>query len=97
MAKPDGGPIHPGADKVKIAAAYTELVEALRAQDEARVIAVVQNLLAATHPGMSLRDYFAGQALAGLCAGSQCAPEPSGICRLAVEIADAMIAARERA
>ena len=46
-------------------------------------------------PGMTLREYFAGQALAGICAD----PSRSGSNRLYAEVcyglADAMLAARE--
>jgi hypothetical protein len=46
------------------------------------------------HPGMSLRDYFAGQAcvLMGADAGSSA----DQIAKAAYELADAMIAAREK-
>jgi hypothetical protein len=43
-------------------------------------------------PGMSLRDYFAGQALAGMLAGA--APVPSRAGSLAYGYADALLAAR---
>lgn len=48
------------------------------------------------HHGMSLRDYFAGQALAGLLA---CGPhdcEPDGIAHDAYLFADAMLAQRDK-
>lgn len=48
--------------------------------------------------GMDLRDWFAGQALAGLCAYSgSCEGKflPNEIAGRSYEIADAMIAARE--
>lgn len=52
-----------------------------------------------THPGMSLRDWFAGQAMAGLYAGrgGQAIQERhfGEDARLAYAAADAMIAARE--
>lgn len=49
------------------------------------------------YPGMSLRDYFASKALAGICAH----PDTWGdgipeIARTAYEIADAMLAARNQ-
>jgi len=51
---------------------------------------------AVNNPGMSLRDYFAAKALAGLLA---CGPhdcEPEGIAHDAYLFADAMIAQRDR-
>lgn len=45
--------------------------------------------------GMSLRDWFAGQALAGLCA-LPCAVDPEKDARLAYKLADAMLRERER-
>lgn len=50
--------------------------------------------------GMSLRDYFAGQALAGGIAFEQedgCLRTPSDTAHLAYRIADAMIVARNEA
>jgi hypothetical protein len=50
--------------------------------------------------GMSLRDYFAAAALQGLCASfdGACLDDAfvSGVARRAFDIADAMLAARER-
>jgi len=46
------------------------------------------------YPGMTLRDWFAGQALAGICAHMgpiDCIPDT----KLAYRVADAMIAARK--
>ena len=43
--------------------------------------------------GMTLRDYFAGQVLAGLGAGLSCQPEQ--ISKFSYIIADAMIEARK--
>jgi hypothetical protein len=43
--------------------------------------------------GMTLRDYFAGQALAAIQAPGQKAPE---FARLAYKLADAMLAEREK-
>lgn len=51
--------------------------------------------------GMTLRDWFAGQALAGLCANPNESPDEDGasdrdvIASVAYELADAMLAARE--
>jgi hypothetical protein len=47
-------------------------------------------------PGMSLRDWFAGQAMGGICAHSDTwgLPDVSEIALKAYRIADAMIAAR---
>jgi hypothetical protein len=45
---------------------------------------------------MTLRDYFAGQALAGICSReSQCAADYSDVAFRAYEIANAMIFRRE--
>jgi hypothetical protein len=53
-----------------------------------------------TSPGMSLRDYFAAAALQGLCASfdGPCLDDAfvSSVSRRAFDVADAMIAARER-
>ena len=59
-----------------------------------------------THPttinnGMTLRDYFAGQALAGLCVraaddGQRTEWRFQLIANVALKVADAMLAARER-
>jgi hypothetical protein len=54
----------------------------------------------ATHPGMTLRDYFAGQALAGLCANrgwdDAFGPESAPLTAITVyRLADAMLARRE--
>ena len=47
--------------------------------------------------GMSLRDWFAGQALAGLMAGYQSGPMGIDACaQVAIDTADAMLRARER-
>ena len=47
------------------------------------------------HPGMSLRDWFAGQALAGLCNGARGTGwRKSELAKDAFAFADAMIAAR---
>ena len=48
----------------------------------------------AWRPGMSLRDWFAGQALAGLCTK----PHQDAVShpKQAYEVADAMLAAREK-
>lgn len=46
------------------------------------------------HRGMTLRDYFAGRALAGMIAGGVC-DEPENTARVAYQLADAMLKARE--
>lgn len=48
--------------------------------------------------GMSLRDYFAGQALAGALASPRVLPvsTPNSYAAAAYEVADAMIAEREK-
>jgi hypothetical protein len=45
--------------------------------------------------GMSLRDYFAGQALAGALADPTCDLAPIELAKIAYREADAMLAARE--
>jgi hypothetical protein len=45
------------------------------------------------HPGMSLRDWFAGQAMAAI--GNACYERYSHMAQDAYEIADAMLAARK--
>lgn len=44
--------------------------------------------------GMTLRDYFAGQALAGMLADYQCNPQPAEAAQVAYGYADAMLADR---
>lgn len=47
-------------------------------------------------PGMSMRDYFAGQAMAGLCAHPEAGELPNdSIACLSFALADAMLKARE--
>lgn len=45
--------------------------------------------------GMSLRDYFAGQALAGAMADSNVSGDPESLAEAAYTVADAMLAARK--
>ena len=45
--------------------------------------------------GMSLRDWFAGQALAGLLANTECHATPEGYASDAYMQADAMLKAKE--
>ena len=44
-----------------------------------------------SHPGMTLRDYFAGQALLRM---DESADFPQGVAEWAYQVADAMLAAR---
>lgn len=44
--------------------------------------------------GMSLRDWFAGQALAGAVQHQPCQPAANGMAQRAYELADAMLAVR---
>lgn len=47
--------------------------------------------------GMTVRDYFAGQALSGMCAGAPGSHlVPPNAAKLAYEYADAMLAEREK-
>lgn len=45
--------------------------------------------------GLSMRDWFAGQALAGATKHEGCQPGPEGMAKRAYALADAMLAARE--
>jgi len=49
------------------------------------------------YKGMTLRDYFAGQALAGIMAGNYTSNSLEWVPREAYALADAMLAAREGA
>lgn len=49
-----------------------------------------------TNPGMTLRDYFAGQWLAGMGADSEMILKPEGYAKWAYDIADAMLAERDK-
>ena len=49
------------------------------------------------YKGMTLRDYFAGQALAGIMAGNYTSNSLEWVQREAYALADAMLAAREGA
>lgn len=49
----------------------------------------------AMEPGMTLRDYYIGQAVNGLLAGRSTYGEGKGLVADAVELADAMLAARD--
>ena len=44
--------------------------------------------------GMSLRDWFAGQALVGLISCAKGSDSPHSLSRLSYQVADAMLAAR---
>ena len=46
-------------------------------------------------PGMTLRDWFAGQALAGMLANPNCGLSNGSLARRSYNIADAMLAARK--
>lgn len=48
-------------------------------------------------PGMSLRDYFAAKAMAGLMAGKLTTSDPDVIAKDCYTLADAMLKAREEA
>lgn len=48
------------------------------------------------HSGLSLRDWFAGQALAGLCSQKPLPETPRQAAKIAYEAADAMLAARNK-
>lgn len=48
------------------------------------------------HPGMTLRDWFAGQALNGFLSGRGVMPDKIITAQFAYRFADAMLAERER-
>lgn len=48
------------------------------------------------HPWMSLRDWFAGQALAGMMARGGVVDTPTAFAEAAYGMADAMLKAREK-
>jgi hypothetical protein len=48
------------------------------------------------HPGMTLRDWFAGQALAGLLGNAGKVSNEDGYAQQSYMIADAMLAARKQ-
>ena len=50
----------------------------------------------ADHSGMSLRDWFAGQALSGLLSDDVKPGDVDAAAKIAWDIADAMLAAREK-
>ena len=52
---------------------------------------------AAESPGMSLRDWFAGQALSGLLADPEMNAPPEPVAKVAYSYADAMLAERAKA
>ncbi len=45
--------------------------------------------------GLSMRDWFAGQALAGASANSECVSSAAGLAKWAYAMADAMLLARK--
>lgn len=49
-----------------------------------------------THGGMTLRDYFAGQALAGLLSDIECNPTSEEAAKIAYDFAEAMILEKDK-
>ncbi len=89
MSKPDGGPAFPAPSK--IGSPFTRS-GSYQNGGWTEIITEIN-----TQPGMSLRDWFAGQALAGFCSIKELSPEQvsqviSGVYRLA----DAMLAERAK-
>ena len=86
MATDDGGPAFPGKKTLN-----RELMEELRYSEG---INRARELSTFSSPGMSLRDYFAGQALAGLLAAQVHGYNefPGVFPGLAYDAADAMLA-----
>lgn len=91
----DGGPAYPCASYPKSAEQVREIAAA------AGVGLMTAKNWASQHTGMSLRDWFAGQALAGMSAGHDSngpwAWTPDVAAASAYAVADAMLAAREPA
>lgn len=56
----------------------------------------VQDYGAFQYPGMSQRDWFAGMALAGMCAAPGGPIDQTEMARFSFVVADAMLAERER-
>lgn len=82
----DGGPAFPGETRTR----------AIKADGD--FMTVSSEVLVAYHPGMSLRDWFAGQALAGMVVNTQLVTQGAildTISASAYRIADAMLKARE--
>lgn len=98
MARDNGGPAFPGKQSADL-----EAVQLLR--DTAGISYQDGKKLLSEHGGMSLRDWFAGQALAGLCGNAEEAramrkislAETLGIyADASYRIADAMLAERQK-
>lgn len=92
----DGGPAFPGErsmwaydpSKTRV---VRESVTAIEYEGQA------PHAVQTRHDGMSLRDWFAGQALAGLASASDTASWPSDeFASMAYTIADAMLAERRK-
>ena len=86
----DGGPVFPGT--------RTEMVKATIPDDSATSgTKDVEQPAEVTYPGISLRDWYAGQALAGLSAIAIEAGLPtSRVVETAYAAADAMLAERSK-
>ena len=89
-ARETGGPAFPSKRMARI----RMVADGVFDPDDPRNFAMAE----AVHDGMTLRDYFAGQALAGLCAygipGEHHTPEATA--EDAYAYADAMLAEREK-
>ena len=82
--KPDGGPAFPSAAPVPIVDGNGKMIR-MEFRDPESFL-----------PGMSLRDWFAGQVLAGLMASRSPLDAPIDRARAAYRTADAMLAEREK-
>lgn len=78
----DGGPAFPQAHEQ-------------RYNDPVHGVIRPSDIYGEAHPGMSLRDYFAGQYVIGFMAGRDGIAEPRVVAREAYIIAEAMLSARE--
>jgi hypothetical protein len=93
MSKTDGGPAYP----CKITPSSADEIKAMR--DETGLSMADAKELASNHTGMTLRDWFAGQALVGLlsfCGTASFGNAANSTVIRSYEIADAMLAERSK-
>lgn len=95
MKPDDGGPAFPGPDQKKLTALTKRAFEASRAEDEAAMQNIAEQLTTATCTGMSLRDWFAGQALMVIPIRFN-PPDNATTAKWAYTMADAMLAERAK-
>lgn len=95
MKPDDGGPAFPGPDQKKLTALMKLAFEASLAEDKAAMQSVSEQLTTASCPGMSLRDWFAGQALMVIAIHFN-PPDNATTAKWAYTMADAMLAERAK-